>query len=260
MLHCTLGDMFMVAMPPQSIASKRMTHTNVDHYLNSGVLRILPDDGRSDQDEDYARDLGNPDWFRASDIMLSLIALVVFCPLLIFVAIAVKLTSEGPAVFRHRRVGRNGENFYCFKFRTMVCDADKRLATLLRENPTARAEWERDHKLRNDPRITPIGVFLRKTSLDELPQIFNVLFGTMSWVGPRPIVAGEIIRYGRHFDAYCKVRPGITGLWQISGRNDTSYRRRVAMDVHFVRTRTLWLYGAIIYRTIPAVLRQHGSY
>ena len=134
------------------------------------------------------------------------------------------------------------------------------LAALLRDNPQARAEWERDHKLKDDPRITPIGAFLRKTSLDELPQLFNVLAGHMSFVGPRPIVAGEIIRYGRRFDAYCKVRPGITGLWQVSGRSDTSYRRRVAMDVLYVRSRTLRLNSMIIVRTLPAVLRQHGSY
>ncbi|MBB3955499.1 MULTISPECIES: sugar transferase [Novosphingobium] len=251
----------MVAMPAQSIASARTPAVKVEDRLINGQLLFQSDhDPLDDDNGDESEFRGGLDWFRTVDIALSMAALVVLAPLLLAVAIAVKLTSEGPAIFRHRRIGRNGQEFYCFKFRTMVCDADKRLAALLRENPAARAEWERDHKLRNDPRITPIGVFLRKTSLDELPQIFNVLLGTMSWVGPRPIVAGEIIRYGRRFNAYCKVRPGITGLWQISGRNDTSYRRRVAMDVLYVRTRTLRLYSRIILLTVPAVLRQHGSY
>lgn len=251
----------MVAMPAQSIASARTPAVKVEDRLINGQLLFQGDHDLLDDDgDDESEFRGGLDWFRAVDIALSMAALVVLAPLLLAVAIAVKLTSEGPAIFRHRRIGRNGQEFYCFKFRTMVCDADKRLAALLRENPVARAEWERDHKLRNDPRITPIGVFLRKTSLDELPQIFNVLLGTMSWVGPRPIVAGEIIRYGHRFNAYCKVRPGITGLWQISGRNDTSYRRRVAMDVLYVRTRTLRLYSRIILLTVPAVLRQHGSY
>lgn len=251
----------MVAMPAQSIASTRTHTVKVEDRLANGPLLFPGDyDALDGVGDDSAPVRSGPDWFRAVDVILSLAALLLLAPLLMAVAIAVKMTSEGPAIFRHRRIGRNGQEFYCFKFRTMVCDADKRLATLLRENAAARAEWERDHKLRNDPRITPIGMFLRKTSLDELPQIFNVLFGTMSWVGPRPIVAGEIIRYGRRFNAYCMVRPGITGLWQISGRNDTSYRRRVAMDVLYVRTRTLRLYSLIIVRTVPAVLRQHGSY
>lgn len=255
----------MVAMPAQSIASPRTAAARAEDRPAKGQ-RIFQGSNDALEDEGgikeavHNRANGGLDWFRIFDVVLSLAALTILLPLLLVVALAVRLTSKGPAIFRHRRIGRNGREFYCFKFRTMVCDADKRLATLLRENPAARAEWERDHKLRNDPRITPIGVFLRKTSLDELPQIFNVLLGTMSWVGPRPIVAGEIIRYGHRFTAYCAVRPGITGLWQVSGRNDTSYRRRVAMDVLYVRTRNLRLYGLIIFRTVPAVLRQHGSY
>lgn len=257
----------MVAMPAQSIASTRSAAATADDRLYAenrlikGPLLFQGGNAGLEDDSDSTVEVGKGiDWFRIFDILLSLAALAILLPLLLVVGIAVRLTSKGPAIFRHCRIGRNGQEFYCFKFRTMVCDADKRLAILLRESPAARAEWERDHKLRNDPRITPIGVFLRKTSLDELPQIFNVLLGSMSWVGPRPIVAGEIIRYGRRFNAYCAVRPGITGLWQVSGRNDTSYRRRVAMDVLYVRTRNLRLYGLIIFRTVPAVLRQHGSY
>lgn len=251
----------MVAMPAQSISSARTYPVRAEDRSTKDSLFFEYDDYSKEPTSDYSGETRKAvDWFRILDIVLALAALVVFAPLLIVLAVAVKLTSKGPAIFRHRRIGRDGKEFHCYKFRTMVCDADKRLAALLRESPAARAEWERDHKLRNDPRITPIGGFLRKASLDELPQLFNVLMGTMSWVGPRPIVAGEIIRYGHRFEAYCKVRPGITGLWQISGRNDTSYRRRVAMDVLYVRTRSLLLYSLIIFRTIPAVLRQQGSY
>jgi exopolysaccharide production protein ExoY len=200
------------------------------------------------------------DWFRPLDVALAMVALVVLAPLMALVALAVRFSSPGPIIFSHTRIGHGGREFPCFKFRTMVSDANHRLTELLRHDAQARAEWARDHKLRHDPRITPIGTFLRKTSLDELPQIFNVLLGTMSWVGPRPIVAGEISRYGHHFAAYCQCRPGITGLWQVSGRNNTSYRRRVAMDVLYARSRNLRLNGLILARTLPAVLRQHGSY
>jgi lipopolysaccharide/colanic/teichoic acid biosynthesis glycosyltransferase len=142
----------------------------------------------------------------------------------------------------------------------MVVDADARLLHLLENNPEALAEWQRDQKLRNDPRITPLGAFLRRSSLDELPQLINVLFGHMSLVGPRPIVDAEVIRYGRYFHFYCAVRPGITGLWQVSGRNNTSYRRRVAIDTVYSRSKSLGGDLAIIGRTFPAVLMSKGSF
>jgi lipopolysaccharide/colanic/teichoic acid biosynthesis glycosyltransferase len=142
----------------------------------------------------------------------------------------------------------------------MAIDAEQRLAALLAQDPLARAEWERDHKLRNDPRVTRLGVFLRKTSLDELPQLFNVLRGEMSLVGPRPIVDAEVAKYGRRFANYCAIKPGITGLWQVSGRNDTSYRARVAMDCVYARQRNVVMDGMIIAATVPAVLMRRGSY
>jgi lipopolysaccharide/colanic/teichoic acid biosynthesis glycosyltransferase len=142
----------------------------------------------------------------------------------------------------------------------MVVDSEARLACHLAENPEALAEWSRTYKLKNDPRITFIGNFLRKTSLDELPQLFNVLRGEMSLVGPRPIVAGEIRYYGRYFMHYCSVRPGLTGMWQVNGRNDTSYRRRVALDVAYVRAHGAGLYTKILVKTVPAVLLSRGSY
>jgi lipopolysaccharide/colanic/teichoic acid biosynthesis glycosyltransferase len=142
----------------------------------------------------------------------------------------------------------------------MLVDSDARLRQLLAESPEARAEWERDHKLRNDPRITALGSFLRRSSLDELPQLFNVLTGEMSLVGPRPIVTAEVKRYGRRFGHYCSVRPGITGLWQVSGRNDVSYRRRVAIDTCYAQRQSLALDLRILVATIPSVLLRKGSY
>jgi len=167
---------------------------------------------------------------RRWDIILSLLLLVALAPVMLVIAAAIVLQDGGSPIFAHRRYGRRGRTFLCYKFRSMRLDGNARLTRLLAHDPAARAEWDRDHKLRQDPRVTPIGRFIRKFSLDELPQFFNVLRGEMSLVGPRPIVAAEVRRYGRHFRAYCSVRPGLTGLWQISGRNDVGYRRRVAMD------------------------------
>jgi lipopolysaccharide/colanic/teichoic acid biosynthesis glycosyltransferase len=142
----------------------------------------------------------------------------------------------------------------------MVLNSDAVLAELLATSPSARAEWARDHKLKNDPRITPLGRFLRSSSLDELPQLWNVLVGEMSLVGPRPIVSAEVMRYGMRFSYYCACRPGITGLWQVSGRNDVSYRRRVALDSIYARRCSLLLDSIILVRTFPAVLARRGSY
>ena len=150
--------------------------------------------------------------------------------------------------------------FKCLKFRSMLVDADRRLQELLAQDPVARAEWERDHKLRDDPRITALGSFLRRSSVDEIPQLFNVLRGEMSLVGPRPIVAAEVPRYRRYINHYCSVTPGITGLWQVSGRNDVSYRRRVALDVTYARSKSLLFDLKILAATVPAVLLRKGSY
>ena len=197
---------------------------------------------------------------RMLDIVVSLVAILLLLPLLLVTMLAVKLTSHGPMLFAHHRLGRGGQTFPCLKFRTMVVDAQERLQHILETDPEARAEWMRDHKLRNDPRITPIGKFLRASSIDELPQFVNVLRGEMSIVGPRPIVTGEIPRYGRYFVHYSSVKPGITGLWQVSGRNDVSYKRRVAMDVRYSRIRSFDFNLRIILLTIPMVLLARGSY
>lgn len=197
---------------------------------------------------------------RSLDVALALIALIFVLPLMAVVALAVFLQDGGPVLFSHRRIGRGGKPFYCWKFRSMAVDAEARLKELLASDPAAQEEWARDHKLRNDPRVTRLGAFLRRSSLDELPQLFNVLQGTMSLVGPRPIVDAEICRYGRRFGHYCSVKPGITGLWQISGRNDVSYRTRVALDCLYAKSQSPALYLWIVVVTIPAVLSRKGSY
>ena len=199
----------------------------------------------------------------ASDLVnvsIATLALLFILPLMLLVALAIFLQDGGPVVFAHRRVGRNGRHFHCLKFRSMASDAQARLADLLARDPVAREEWARDHKLKNDPRITRLGSFLRKSSLDELPQLLNVLRGEMSLVGPRPIVDDEVSKYGRRFQHYCAVKPGITGLWQVSGRNDVSYRTRVALDCTYARSKSLPLDLWIMVATVPAVLCRRGSY
>lgn len=197
---------------------------------------------------------------RAFDIVVSLIVIAVFLPLLLLLALLVGLASPGPVLFWQQRVGRGGALFPCLKFRTMVVDAQAQLDRLLAESPEAREEWARDQKLRNDPRITWIGQILRKSSLDELPQLFNILVGQMSFVGPRPIVENEIVRYGSRFQNYCSVRPGLTGLWQISGRNDVSYAMRVRLDSLYAQRQSLTLNIGICFRTIPALMGSRGCY
>jgi Undecaprenyl-phosphate galactose phosphotransferase WbaP len=197
---------------------------------------------------------------RSIDLILASLALIFLAPVMILVALLIWMQDGGSAFYAHGRIGRDGRAFKCLKFRSMLVDSDARLRQLLAESPEARAEWERDHKLRNDPRITALGSFLRRSSLDELPQLFNVLTGEMSLVGPRPIVTAEVKRYGRRFGHYCSVRPGITGLWQVSGRNDVSYRRRVAIDTCYAQRQSLALDLRILVATIPSVLLRKGSY
>jgi lipopolysaccharide/colanic/teichoic acid biosynthesis glycosyltransferase len=194
------------------------------------------------------------------DVAIVLLALLFFLPLMLVIAAIVYATDPGPILFAHRRLGKGGRHFHCLKFRSMAVNAEALLAELLASNPAARAEWARDHKLKNDPRITAVGGFLRRSSLDELPQLFNVLRGEMSLVGPRPIVDAEVLRYGRYFAHYCSVRPGITGLWQVSGRNNVSYRRRVAFDVAYSRSRSALFDAKILAMTVPSVMLARGSY
>ncbi len=195
---------------------------------------------------------------------LELFVVVAFSiPVLLLTAILtmlLKLESRGPIIYRQERIGQGGHRFHTWKFRTMVDDAEAVLRRDLEQHSELREEWERHHKLRSDPRITRVGKFLRKTSLDELPQLWNVLKGEMSLVGPRPIVEEETARYGDHLREYLQVRPGLTGLWQVSGRNDTSYEERVALDVYYVRKWSVWLDVRIMAQTVGVVLRGKGAY
>ena len=194
----------------------------------------------------------------AFDQVVAMVLLILLAPLLATLSLLVRMDG-GPAFFRHRRIGAAGRTFDCFKFRTMVMDADRVLQRMLEEDCAAAEEWANDQKLRADPRVTKLGSFLRRSSLDELPQLFNVLRGEMSLVGPRPIVQSEIARYGDDIDYYYETKPGLTGLWQVSGRSETSYARRVRLDVWYVRNWTLWHDIAILLKTIPAVFLQRGA-
>ena len=197
---------------------------------------------------------------RCIDVVLSVVALVFLSPLLITLAMLIRSADGGPALYRQKRLGKNGVELDCLKFRSMVTNSAEVLDHVLANDPKAAAEWEKDQKLRNDPRITGVGQFLRKTSLDELPQLLNVLKGEMALVGPRPIVHREQSKYGADFAYYCSVKPGITGLWQISGRNDTTYRERVDLDVNYARNWSSWLDIKIMFLTVPAVLLSKGAY
>ena len=196
----------------------------------------------------------------AFDWCLTLVGTICIAPIFAVISIWIYIDSPGPVIFKHRRVGKDGKEFDCYKFRSMCVDADQKLKELLDGNPKARKEWEKDFKLKEDPRITKSGAFLRKTSLDELPQIFNVLKGEMSLVGPRPIIRAEVPRYGKYISDYYMVRPGITGLWQTSGRNDIDYNERIQMDTWYVRNWNIWFDIVLLWRTFKAVLAGKGAY
>lgn len=197
---------------------------------------------------------------RLFDIGVASAILLIVLPFLLVLAVVLYVSDPGPLFYRHRRIGFRGRYFQCLKFRSMKVNGDAILTDHLRRNPDARREWDETQKLKTDPRVTPIGAIVRKLSLDEFPQLLNVLAGDMSIVGPRPIVEAEVRRYGDHFEHYCLVRPGLTGLWQTSGRNNTSYQQRVEMDVTYVGRRSLMLDTWLILKTVPAVLLARGSY
>jgi exopolysaccharide production protein ExoY len=191
---------------------------------------------------------------RALDIVIALSGIILLAPLLTLCFVFTIATSPGPALFRHRRVGFDGKPFGCLKFRTMAVDAAERLRHVLATDTEAAAEWAATCKLRNDPRVTAFGTMMRKSSLDELPQLFNVLKGEMSIVGPRPVTEEELERYASSIDAYLACRPGITGLWQVSGRSSTTYEKRVAYDTFYAQNWSVALDAKIIIITIPALL------
>lgn len=197
---------------------------------------------------------------RAFDLCGGLILLLLLSPAFLLIAVGVRC-SGGTVFFRHERVGRDGRRFRCLKFRSMYPNAEERLQRLLEQDADTRAEWSANFKLKHDPRVTRLGAVLRRSSLDELPQLLNVIMGDMCLVGPRPIVEHELVRYGRYARYYLSTRPGMTGLWQVSGRSNTSYRRRVALDCAYVRSQSVGLDLKILLKTIPVVLgRSEGAY
>lgn len=197
---------------------------------------------------------------RFLDYFICLSAMPLILPLGLILAALVRMDSEGSPIYRQERIGKDGKPFMIYKFRTMVDNADALLAKYLRENPDLAEEWKKSQKLKKDPRLTRAGHFLRKTSLDELPQVLNILQGDMTLVGPRPIVENEKAKYGRFLEEYCEVRPGLTGLWQTSGRNNTTYSQRVAYDHYYINHWTIWLDLWILGKTVPVALSGRGAY
>lgn len=196
---------------------------------------------------------------RAEDILIASVALLVMAPLMAVIAVAVKAQDNGPVLFLQSRVGQGGGCFPVFKFRSMVPDAPDRLQRLLEEDPQAAREWSENQKLGRDPRVTPLGRLLRSTSLDELPQLVNVLLGQMSIVGPRPILPEQIGAYGAGFSLYCTARPGITGPWQVGGRNTTTFARRAELDQAYLGRWSLLADAGLLLRTVGVVIGRRGA-
>ncbi len=197
---------------------------------------------------------------RIFDLTLTIFGGLIISPVLLVIAILVGIDNRGRIIFAHKRVGAAGKKFPCYKFQTMVPDAEAKLKKYLAENPEAKREWDETFKLTNDPRVTKLGSFLRRTSLDELPQLWNVIRGEMSLVGPRPIVQAEVVRYGKNIREYYMVLPGITGMWQVSGRSDTTYPERVAMDTWYVQNWSVWIDIMYLFKTVKAVFKGKGAY
>lgn len=197
---------------------------------------------------------------RAVDVLLVLLCTPLILLVIAMIAAMVALSSPGPIFYSHRRIRKNGAFFSMWKFRTMCVNSAEVLEEYLSEDPKARVEWNKTHKLRRDPRITRLGRFLRRYSLDELPQLWNVLTGQMSLVGPRPIVAAEVEKYGDCFNCYCKVKPGLTGLWQVSGRSSLTYDQRVKLDCEYVQRWSLMRDTVILLKTFSSVINQDGAF
>ncbi len=197
---------------------------------------------------------------RIMDLAIAVPAMVLLVPIYMIIALVVFIDDGRPIIFSQKRRGQNGRYFTCYKFRTMVADAPERLEQVLANDPEKRAEWEETQKLKHDPRLTRTGGFLRRFSLDELPQLWNIIRGDMSVVGPRPIVESEVRRYGDDIRHYDSVRPGVVGLWQINGRNDTTYQRRVELDVEYAQNRSVSYDASILLKSVPVILGRRGAY
>ena len=197
---------------------------------------------------------------RAIDILLSTAAIIFLIPVWLLIAFAIKIESKGPVIHKTKRLGKNGSFFIKYKFRTMIPNGEEVLQKLLQSNPALKEEYENNYKLSNDPRVTRVGAFLRKTSLDELPQFLNILKGEMSLVGPRDIIPPELERHYNHCkQKFLSVKPGLTGLWQVSGRSRLPYEKRVELDMYYIDHRSLWLDLKILLKTIPAVIKGEGA-
>lgn len=221
------------------------------HYSNVGPNELRSGSKISPQKKLAAK--------RVFDVVVSSILVIGTLPLLITMMLIIRIQDGHRAIFSQVRIGQNGQRFHCYKLRSMVPDAQERLDNLLKVCPKSRAQWDAVQKLDPDPRITKLGQFLRKSSIDELPQLFNVLRGEMSLVGPRPIIQSEVERYGSYYEDYCSVKPGITGLWQVQGRSNTSYEERVEMDVTYARNQSLLGDIGIFFQTVPAVMLRRGA-
>lgn len=240
-----------VAVVPNLVAVP-MSNISVESFFDAKIMVL---NIRNNLDNRWNRILK-----RTFDLTATVIGGLMISPILLAIALWVYHDSPGPVIFKHRRVGRNGKEFNCYKFRSMCVNSKEVLEHLLATDPEAKAEWDKEFKLKNDPRITKSGAFLRKTSLDELPQLWNVLKGEMSLVGPRPIVQAEVPRYGKYIKEYYTVLPGITGMWQTSGRSDIDYPERVQMDSWYVHNWNVWIDIVLLWRTIDVVMAGEGAY
>lgn len=228
--------------------------------LNTDLLHLFYEEMFLMNIKNNLMSVANRTMKRLFDIGVSAASLPFLMPVIGMIAVVIRLETPGRAIYAQDRIGKDGKTFRCYKFRTMLRDAEERLDGLLEQNERLRAEWEKTWKLKDDPRVTRIGRFLRKTSLDELPQLFNVIKGEMSLVGPRPYLPREKNDIGRHFPVICSARPGITGLWQVSGRSNTSCDYRIKLDSWYIRNWSLWLDIAVIFKTVKVVARMDGAY
>lgn len=228
---------------------------NEDFYID-GSLAIKNEAGYSEQIKKVG--IYNKYIKRGIDIFLSIIGMIILSPIFCIIAIAIKLDSEGPVFYKHKRIGKNGKTIYLYKFRSMYTDSKERLEMLLK-NPDIKKEWEENFKLENDPRITKVGNFLRKTSLDELPQLLNILKGEMSIIGPRPVIDEELEKYGQNKNKFLSVTPGLTGWWACNGRSAITYEDRMRLELYYVDNQSLLLDIKCVLKTIVIVLKRQGA-
>jgi exopolysaccharide production protein ExoY len=248
--------------------TERLPESDLVRVDDVELLQVLDVDASAEESlkqasGEGARLTGSVPWRackRAVDLALGVVAILLALPIMAVIVLVIKIDSPGPVFFVHRRVARGGSGFGLVKFRTMVCDAEVKLEAYLRANADSEAEWSARQKLRHDPRITRVGRILRKWSLDELPQLFNILLGHMSLVGPRAIIEQEVVRFGDYASAILAIKPGLTGLWAVSGRNDVSQQERAQLEYQYAINWSMLLDAQILLKTLPAVVRGNGAY